>query len=146
MINKSIAVNSVNLLSEISCKKRNKKKLGVAPQSKGPNQVKCIRRFAANSAHKPKFCTDLISHSKVVYVVEFSEDGSLLLSGGQDKRLLLWRTTDILNHGKKKQKPIEIDKRSLYQHTILCSAINPDNTRIFSGGLSGKVVICDVQT
>jgi len=45
----------------------------------------------------------LVAHTQVVFDVAFSPDGSFLVSGGKDKRLLLWPIN------RETPKPIEIE-------------------------------------
>ena len=53
---------------------------------------------------------DLIGHhsGKSINVVEFSDDGSWLVSGGDDGRVLLWPTGNVLND-QCTPEPIEIE-------------------------------------
>ena len=101
--------------------------------------------FAANRQQLDpslKFhCRELTGYEGGVIVVEFSADGTLLASGGFDKIVRLWPI------GKSNEgviTPIEMETE--HESFVYCLAVTPDNQRVLSGEMSGKVFIHDVTT
>ena len=78
-----------------------------------------------------------------VNIVEFSDDGSWFVSGGDDGRVLLWLTGNALDD-EWTPEPIEIDAK--HENDITGLAVSPYNNRIFSGGGDNKLLIHDVDT
>ena len=71
-------------------------------------------------------CKDLTGHSSVIRAIEFSDDGSLLVSGGDcDRPTLDWRMDQVLN-GSRRSIPVVLDDppKSLKGFSL---AISPDN-------------------
>ena len=100
------------------------------------------------SSSQPLNCRGLIGHhgdgeAKAINVLEFSNDRSLFVSGGDDGRVLLWPTSKKVDE-KWKPKPTEMETK--HQNPIYCLAINPDNRRIFSGSRDRKLLLHDVET
>ena len=86
------------------------------------------------SSSQPLNCRDLIGHhgdDEGINVVEFSNDGSLFVSGGDGGRILLWPTSKAVDKNWK-PKPTAIETE--HEKPIWCLAISPDNRRIFIGG------------
>ena len=119
--------------------------VGVTSAARLPNS------FAANcfSAHLKKIessqlfrCRKLVGHGKVVLETEFSEDGSLLVSGGWEPFVRLWS----LNQNRNGEcTPIAI-METMHKGDIRCLAFSPDNRRIFSGSDDKKVLIHDIRS
>ena len=93
-------------------------------------------------------CKNLLGHSEYVKTVEFSNDGTLLASGGYDKIVRLWPISEARRQNE--AIPIasmEMKSRHNSMHSSVFSlAFSPDNRRLFSGGLDGNIFIHDVQT
>ena len=97
------------------------------------------------SSSQPLNCRDLIGHhgKGSIDVVEFSDDGSLFVSGGRDGRVLLWPTSKAVDE---KWDPEPTEMKTKHDYSIWCLAISPDNRRIFSGSGDNKLLIHDVKT
>ncbi|KAL7301518.1 hypothetical protein TKK_0005952 [Trichogramma kaykai] len=90
---------------------------------------------------KNLFKKNLYSHYGCVNAVEFSKDGELLISGGDDKRVLLWNVSQaIYDSG----KPIEM--RAQHSSNIFCLDFNSSRTKILSAGNDDQVIVHDIQT
>ena len=109
--------------------------------------IKARGSFAANCfqvhGHKldslQKFqCRDLTGHSGSVHAIDFSDDGTLLASGGVDKIVRLWPISKAVEN--------VIETKTKHKSSIYCLAISSDNRRIISGETDGKVIIHDVTT
>ena len=87
------------------------------------------------------YYVDLVGNMNTVSAMEFSEDGSLLVSGGVDKRVRLWsigiQTLDDDQPSKKMEKN--------HSAVVLCLALASDNRRIFSDVMDSFVFIHDTQ-
>ena len=87
---------------------------------------------------------DLHVHSDFVNVIEFSEDGSFFVSGGNDGRLLVWPENPVLHSETMFSKPTAMEKK---QGVITSLAVDSENDCIFSGSLEdGKIFIHDART
>ena len=88
---------------------------------------------------------DLHVHSDFVNVIEFSDDGSFFVSGGNDGRLLVWPENPVLDSSEDMfTKPTAMEKK---QGVITSLAVDSENDCIFSGSLDdGKVFIHDART
>ncbi|XP_065081570.1 uncharacterized protein LOC135704072 [Ochlerotatus camptorhynchus] len=84
---------------------------------------------------------DLVSHYGCVNAIEFSQEGQLLVSGGDDRRVLLW---DVDKAILEKESPISMNKQHL--SNIFCLGIDGHNSRIFSGGNDDVVIVHDTKT
>jgi len=89
-------------------------------------------------------CQDLIAHNGGVIKNEFSEDGTLLASGGLDKIVRLWPIGN--STGNEKDTIIPIKMKTIHEPCIYCLAISSDNRRLFSGEKNGNVFIHDIPT
>ena len=72
--------------------------------------------------------------------MEFSDDGTLLVSGGQDETVRLWSLNQSCDGWK------STEMKTKHEDVVSCSAFSPDNQRIVSGGLDKKVLIHDTNT
>ncbi len=88
-------------------------------------------------------CSNLSIHKACVNDIQFSDDGSFIVSGGDDKRILFWPTKEAIRHNRRNVEPTEL---GVYRGSILCLAVSPDNGRVFSGDDNGNVRIYDIQT
>ncbi|XP_044263338.1 DDB1- and CUL4-associated factor 5 isoform X2 [Tribolium madens] len=84
---------------------------------------------------------DLLAHYGCVNAIEFSAEGDLLVSGGDDRRVLLWSIPPAM-YGK--GSPVEMETN--HNSNIFCLAFNSGNTKIFSGGNDDQVFIHDAIT
>ena len=118
----------------------------LAGSSKARSATKTISTDWLSSSQKHLRSRDLTGqlNGKPVNVIEFSDDGSWFVSGGDDGRMLLWPTIKALDE-KWTPKATEI-KDPKYDYAIFCLAVSPDNGRIFSAGGCGKLLINDVTT
>ncbi|VVC90567.1 unnamed protein product, partial [Leptidea sinapis] len=92
------------------------------------------------NAAKNLFRRDLVCHFGCVNAIEFSRNGELLVSGGDDRRVMLWQFGQaVMNHGK--PEPMKV----LHQSNIFCLGITSDNQKIYSGGNDDIVIIHDVE-
>ena len=90
------------------------------------------------------YCRDLLGHNGGIAAIEFSEDGTLLASGGKDKIVRLWPINqDAETRHNLTITPIEMF--TMQESFISCLAIASDNRRLFSG-CKEKIVILDVET
>ena len=107
-----------------------------------PDSVKITTsRFSVetlNSCPPLLRCKCLSHHTKAVFDAAFSDDGSFLVSGGKDERLLLWPINS--------ENPQPTEMESTNKQVILSLAVTPDNGRIYSGGFSPNVIVYDSQT
>lgn len=92
---------------------------------------------------KSLYCRDLLAHFGCVNALEFSDDGYLFVSGSDDMRVLLWPISEVLTSSKT-PKPIIMEAE--HGSNIFCLAINPANSRIFSGGNDQRIIIHDLHT
>ena len=81
---------------------------------------------------------DLLSHFGCVNAVEFSDDGDLMVSGGDDKRVLCWDvdrsiTSHHSHQGRGSYKPIVMSAE--HDSNIFCLSFDDKKTKIYSGGL-----------
>ncbi|CAO1443202.1 unnamed protein product [Diamesa serratosioi] len=84
---------------------------------------------------------DLICHYGCVNAIEFSHDGNWLISGGDDRRVLLWNVEKSLND---QQEPRSMTKQ--HSSNIFCLCFNSHQSRIFSGSNDDMVYVHDVHS
>ncbi|XP_034941352.1 DDB1- and CUL4-associated factor 5 [Chelonus insularis] len=84
---------------------------------------------------------DLISHYGCVNAIEFSKEGHLLVSGGDDRRVLLWKVDQALQGV---GKPMAM--RAQHGSNIFCLGYDSSNTKIFSAGNDDQVIVHDLRT
>ena len=108
-------------------------------RSRGAFAAKCFAVHRKKSTATSSFhCKDLLGHSRYVETVEFSDDGTLLASGGLDKIVRLWPISN------KAEAPIEME--TSHDSVVYSLAFASDNRRLFSGGSDSKILIHDVET
>ncbi|KAL7016125.1 hypothetical protein ACKWTF_009929 [Chironomus riparius] len=93
------------------------------------------------SISKNLFKRDLVSHYGCINAIEFSREGNWLISGGDDRRVLLWNLhKSMLN--------IEEPNAMLKQHlsNIFCLSFDSKNTRVYSGGNDDMAIIHDITS
>ncbi|XP_076442508.1 DDB1- and CUL4-associated factor 5-like [Babylonia areolata] len=84
---------------------------------------------------------DLKAHYGCVNAIEFSNDGSYIVSGGDDRRVLLWNVEKALSDI---GEPVPM--KGEHNSNIFCLAINKSNTKIYSGGNDEQVVLHDIES
>lgn len=84
---------------------------------------------------------DLYAHYGCVNAIEFSSEGELLVSGGDDRRVLLWSLAEAI-HGK--GAPVAMNSNHI--SNIFCLAFDSTNAKIFSGGNDDQVIVHDLKT
>ncbi|KAL0127516.1 hypothetical protein PUN28_003060 [Cardiocondyla obscurior] len=84
---------------------------------------------------------DLLSHYGCVNAIEFSNQGDLLVSGGDDRRVLLWRVEEAIQG---KGKPTVM--KSQHVSNIFCLGYDSSKTKIFSAGNDDQVIVHDLRT
>ncbi|XP_006056222.1 DDB1- and CUL4-associated factor 5 isoform X1 [Bubalus bubalis] len=85
---------------------------------------------------------DLLGHFGCVNAIEFSNNGGQwLVSGGDDRRVLLWHMEQAIHS---RVKPIQL--KGEHHSNIFCLAFNSGNTKVFSGGNDEQVILHDVES
>ncbi|XP_011704608.1 PREDICTED: DDB1- and CUL4-associated factor 5 [Wasmannia auropunctata] len=84
---------------------------------------------------------DLLSHYGCVNAIEFSNQGDLLVSGGDDRRVLLWRVEQAIQG---MGKPTVM--KSQHVSNIFCLGYDSSKTKIFSAGNDDQVIVHDLRT
>ncbi|KAF5292282.1 hypothetical protein FQA39_LY03316 [Lamprigera yunnana] len=84
---------------------------------------------------------DLFAHYGCVNAIEFSTEGELLVSGGDDRRVLLWSIPEAI-HGK--GSPVCMESNHI--SNIFCLAFDSTNSKIYSGGNDDQVIVHDLKT
>ncbi|XP_054723193.1 DDB1- and CUL4-associated factor 5-like [Uloborus diversus] len=90
---------------------------------------------------KHLYSKNLYAHYGCVNAIEFSNDGEWLVSGGDDKRVLIWNVDKILS-GKSNPKVMKGEHNS----NIFCLGFNTFHTKLFSAGNDEQVILHDVNT
>ncbi|CAF95916.1 unnamed protein product [Tetraodon nigroviridis] len=84
---------------------------------------------------------DMLGHFGCVNAIEFSNNGGeWLVSGGDDRRVLLWHMEKAI-HGRSKPVKLKGEHRS----NIFCLAFDSSNAKVFSGGNDEQVILHDVE-
>ncbi|XP_077092627.1 DDB1- and CUL4-associated factor 5 [Siphateles boraxobius] len=87
------------------------------------------------------FKKDMLGHFGCVNAIEFSNNGGQwLVSGGDDRRVLLWHMEKAIHS---RAKPIKLKGEHL--SNIFCLAFDSSNKRVFSGGNDEQVILHDVE-
>ncbi|KZC10050.1 PREDICTED: DDB1- and CUL4-associated factor 5 [Dufourea novaeangliae] len=87
------------------------------------------------------FRKDLLSHYGCVNAIEFSNQGDLLVSGGDDRRVLLWRVEQAIDGV---GKPAVMKAQHI--SNIFCLGYDNSKTKIFSAGNDDQVIVHDLRT
>ncbi|XP_047355717.1 integrin alpha-8-like isoform X1 [Vespa velutina] len=87
------------------------------------------------------FRKDLLSHYGCVNAIEFSRQGDLLVSGGDDRRVLLWKVEQAIQGV---GKPTVM--KAQHVSNIFCLGYDNSKTKIFSAGNDDQVIVHDLQT
>ncbi|XP_069016610.1 DDB1- and CUL4-associated factor 5 [Embiotoca jacksoni] len=84
---------------------------------------------------------DMLGHFGCVNAIEFSNNGGeWLVSGGDDRRVLLWHMEKALHT---RSKPVKLKGEHL--SNIFCLAFDSTNKKVFSGGNDEQVFLHDVE-
>lgn len=92
-------------------------------------------------AAKDHYKRDLVAHFGCVNAIEFSNEGELLISAGDDRRVLLWNLEKALA-GIGQPRAVEKEHKS----NIFCLEFYHDKTKLFSVGNDDAVIVRDVTT
>ncbi|XP_077494172.1 DDB1- and CUL4-associated factor 5 [Amblyomma americanum] len=95
-------------------------------------------RFAAANCLYRK---DLYAHYGCVNAIEFSDDGEWLVSGGDDKRVLLWNVQEAIS-GPGRPRVM----KGHHNSNIFCLCFDSCHSAVFSAGNDEQVVVHDVAT
>ncbi|XP_014214692.1 DDB1- and CUL4-associated factor 5 [Copidosoma floridanum] len=90
---------------------------------------------------KNLFRKDLYAHFGCINAIEFSPEGDFLISGGDDKRVLLWKVEQAIQEV---GKPVVM--KAQHMSNIFCLGYNCSKTKIFSAGNDDQVIVHDLQT
>ncbi|KAL0269456.1 UNVERIFIED_CONTAM: hypothetical protein PYX00_007181 [Menopon gallinae] len=128
-------VNMLNYLTKrsISCKVE--------------NDSKCFTKQLWDTA-KDLYKKDLTAHYGCVNAIEFSNDGNLLFSGGDDCRVLMWNVNNAMMYytGKMGDGSKPKIMRACHFSNIFCLAVDDENKRILSGSNDDQVIVHDFRT
>lgn len=84
---------------------------------------------------------DMLGHFGCVNAIEFSNNGGeWLVSGGDDRRVLLWHMEKAIHS---RSKPVKLKGEHL--SNIFCLAFDSTNKKVFSGGNDEQVFLHDVE-
>ncbi|XP_068195072.1 DDB1- and CUL4-associated factor 5 [Antennarius striatus] len=87
------------------------------------------------------FKKDMLGHFGCVNAIEFSNNGGeWLVSGGDDRRVLLWHMEKAIHA---RSKPVKLKGEHL--SNIFCLAFDSTNKKVFSGGNDEQVILHDVE-
>ncbi|XP_046750660.1 DDB1- and CUL4-associated factor 5 [Diprion similis] len=87
------------------------------------------------------FRKDLQSHYGCVNAIEFSKEGELLVSGGDDRRVLLWQVEQAIQGV---GKPAVM--KAQHASNIFCLGYDSTKAKIFSAGNDDQVIVHDLKT
>ena len=104
----------------------------------------CFAVHRKKMDHSLKFnCRDLTGHGGSIAAIEFSDDGTLLASGGEDQIVRLWPLSKAVEDGRN-VSIVPIEMEDMHESRVCCLALSSDNERLFSGDSLGQVFIHDV--
>ncbi|XP_067012561.1 DDB1- and CUL4-associated factor 5 [Anabrus simplex] len=101
---------------------------------------KLLLRERLNSASN-LYRKDLLAHYGCVNAIEFSNKGELLVSGGDDRRVLIWNVEQAV-HGVCKPAAM----RAQHTSNIFCLGFDSINSKVFSAGNDDQVIVHDTLT
>ena len=85
-----------------------------------------------------------MGHTDSILAMEFSTDGSFIVSGGADKNVRLW---SLLNDTNEETQATEVNQMmTKHESAVYCGAISSDSSRILSGGIDSKLFVHDART
>ena len=91
-------------------------------------------------------CRDLVGHTHNILSLEFSTDGSFIVSGGCDNTVRLWSLSSNDATEKTKSTTSVHQMKTKHESTVYCVVISSDSSRIFSGGLDSKLFVHGAST
>jgi len=91
------------------------------------------------------YSRDLRGHYGCVNALEFSHNGSLLASGGDDHRTVIWRLSEALDDNHSSSSSYSVMKAK-HMSNIFCLAFDCDNGKVISGGNDEQVIVHDLGT
>jgi len=102
---------------------------------------------AAASRRQSRFfqCRDIVGHTEGILAMEFSTDGSFIVSGCGDKTVRLWSLCNVPTE-ETQATAVHQTMRTKHKFRVHCVAISPDSCRIFSGGMDSKIFVHDALT
>merc|ERR550532_1921788 len=65
----------------------------------------------------------------------------MIASGGDDRRILVWKTEEALN-----ELPVKYTMKGQHHSNIFCLAFDNHNTKVLSGGNDEQVILHDIET
>ncbi|GMT10713.1 hypothetical protein PFISCL1PPCAC_2010, partial [Pristionchus fissidentatus] len=86
---------------------------------------------------------DVIGHYGCVNAIDFSPNEELVASGGDDRRMSIWSTDELLFHNEPKMRGKM--KRKHYSN-IFCLAFDPSGSVLYSAGNDNFFVSSDIAT
>lgn len=92
---------------------------------------------------KNLYKNDISQHFGCVNAIEFSKEGNFLTSGGDDRRVLLFRVDQVLVNPKE-AKSTAMQKH--HESNIFALAFDNSNTKIFSGGNDDATIVHQIET
>ena len=95
--------------------------------------------WLGSSRQQPLRCMDVQFNTDPIFALDFSLEGSFLVSGGVDKSVRLWKIGEILG-GNVNSRPIQMETHHS-NGGICCVAASPNNRSISSGGGRDKTVL-----
>lgn len=90
---------------------------------------------------KSLYSKDLFAHYGCVNAIEFSNDGEWLVSGGDDKRVLIWNIDKTLSNSRQPKV-----MKGEHNSNIFCLGFSHTNTKLFSAGNDEQVILHDMAT
>ncbi|GLH03745.1 Retinoblastoma-binding protein 5 homolog [Gryllus bimaculatus] len=104
------------------------------------NFTKTLIRERLNCA-RSLFRKDLLAHYGCVNAIEFSHRGDLLVSGGDDRRVLIWNVEQAVQGIAK-----TVAMRWQHNSNIFCLGFDSTNSKVFSAGNDDQVIVHDAST
>lgn len=102
-------------------------------------------RFCNAQGYLPS--CNLVGHYGCVNAVEFSnKGGELLISGGDDRRILLWNLEKQISANPGKKAGPNALMKGEHNSNIFCLGLDCDNKHIFSGGNDDQVIVHDTAS
>ena len=85
----------------------------------------------------------LLDHTSLVYAIEFSNDGSLLVSGGDRGQVFIRKMEQVLDSTRTSSALLKVTSKNFSARSL---AISADNSRIFAGGSDHEISVFDTNT
>ncbi|XP_047132399.1 DDB1- and CUL4-associated factor 5 isoform X1 [Hydra vulgaris] len=107
----------------------------------GTNSINYTQNKIANHCQS-LYRKDLLAHFGCVNAINFSRNGNFLVSGGDDRRVVLWNSNEIVHNIT--NKPIVM--KSTHQSNIFSTIFDCCTEYIFSSGNDEKVIRHDIES